>query len=425
MSETENKIVKNYIAQVKQKLPEWLKWKDDELKNVLEDLEAQLYGEARAISQGEALTDADFQEAIRRMGPPESIAKLYKLRGTPKFYLTQELFDFYLRSLLFFFGIVIFINIIVGVFQFFFRVWWQVLGGIVSGIWIGCLIAAIVITIVFVYFSMEGFLPEDFGVIPRRLAILFPFNFTEEYMEETRLYTKQRIEEAKSIGREKLAEAKMRMEEKFAEKQILREEKSAEKQILREEKRAEAKLLRKQKMEEAKVLRKQKLEEAKEKRAFKKTQPITIGELIFGTTAGIIFGLLLILQPFSVTGLMQQAFLDWLQYFGMLIFVSGLFSLIRLVIGVSNYTGQQVFLIIGALYKLLYVPLFVFLLNNPQIFPISLFSGGAIVSIPSDPTSILFIIYFGVIILIIVGIFGGMIGNFVKVGKYSKLKKAY
>jgi len=407
MNDFENQVVKNYIAQVKQKLPEWLKWKEDELKNVLEDLEAQLYGEARTISQREEVTDADLREAIRRMGSPESIAKLYKLRGTPKFYITQELFDFYLRSLFFFFGIVIFINIIVAVFQFFFRPFWGVLGGMLSGIWIGCLIAAIVITIVFVYFSMEGFLPEDFGVIPRRLAIIFPFNFTEEDMEETRAYTKQRIEQAKLIGREKLEEAKIRVDEKLAEKRIMREEK-----------RIEAKILRKQKMEEAKALRKQKLEEAKEKRLIKKTQPVTVGELIFGTTAGIIFGLLLIMQPFSVTGLMQPAFLDWLQIFGFLIFVSGLFSLIRLVIGVSNYTGQQVFLIIGALYKFSYIPLFIFLLNYPQIFPISLFSGGAISSIPADPTNLTFIIYFWVIILIIVG-------TFVKVGKYSKLKKAY
>ncbi len=414
MSETENKVVKNYLARVKTKLPEWLKWKEDELKNVLEDLEAQLYGEAQSISQGEELTDADFQEAIRRMGTPESISKLYKNRGTPKFFLTAELFNFYLRSLFFFFGIIIFINIIVGVFQFFFRPWWEVLGGILSGIWIGCLISAIVITIVFVYFSMEGFLPEDFGIIPRRLAILFPFNFTEEYMADTKAYTKQHIEEARILGREKLAAAKSRIDERIAESKVLREER-----------RAEAKLLRKQKLEETKALRKQKSEEAKQKRLFKKSQPVTIGELIFGTSAGIIFGLLLILQPFSVTGLMLPAFLDWLYYFGLLIFVSGLISLIRLVIGVSNYTGQQIFLIIGAFYKLSYVPLFLILLNTPQIFPISLFSGGVISSIPSDPSSIIFIIYFGVIILIIVGIFGGMIGNFVKVGKYSKLKKAY
>ncbi len=414
MSETENKVVKNYIAQVKQKLPEWLKWKEEELKNVLGDLEAQLYGEARTISGNEELTDADIKEAIRRMGPPESIAKLYKNRGTPKFFLTQELFDFYLRCLFAFFAIIIFINIVVAAFRFFFIPFWEVLGGIFSGIWIGCLVTAIVITIVFVYFSMEGFLPEDFGVIPNRLAMIFPFTFTGEYMADTRAYTKQHIEEARTLGREKLAAAKSRVDERIAETKALREER-----------RAEAKILRKQKLEEAKALRKQKSEEAKQKRLFKKSQPVTIGELIFGTSAGIIFGLLLILQPFSVTGLMQPAFLNWLYYFGLLIFVSGLFSLIRLVIGVSNYTGQQVFLVIEALYKISYVPLFVYLLNYPQIFPIELFSGGVISSIPSDPANIIFIIYFWVIILIIVGIFGGMIGNFVKVGKYSKLKKAY
>ena len=308
MSESENKIVKNYLNSVKQKLPEWLKWKEEELKNVLDDLEAQLYGEARSISGAEELTNEDIKEAIVRMGTPESIARLYKNRGKPKFYLTQELFDFYLRTLFFFFGVIIFINIIVAAFQFFFRVWWEVLGSMFSGIWIGCLVVAIVITIVFVYFSMEGFLPEDFGIIPKRLAVIFPFTFSEEYMADTRAYTKQHIEEARLLGKEKLATAKARVEERLAESKALRQER-----------RAEAKFLRKQKLEEAKALRKQKSEDAKQKRLFKKSQPVTIGEIIFGTSAGIIFGLLLIIQPFSVTGLMLPAFLDWLKLLGFLI----------------------------------------------------------------------------------------------------------
>jgi len=419
MSETENIIVKNYINQVKQKLPEWLKWKEEELKNVLEDLNAQLYGEARAISQGEEITDSDIKEAINRMGTPESIAKLYKNRGTPKFFLTQELFDFYLRTLFFFFAVIIIINIIVAVFRFSFIwvvsvSWWEILGGMLSGIWIGCLIAAIVITIVFVYFSMEGFLPEDFGIIPKRLAIIFPFTFTEEYMAETREYTKQHIEEARMLGREKLAAAKARVEEKIAESKILREER-----------RIEAKLIQKQKLEEAKALRKEKLAEAKQKRLIKKTQPVTVGELIFGASAGIIFGLLLIIQPFPVTGAMQPAFLEWLKLFGFLVFVSGLLDLIRLVIGVSNYTGQQAFLIIGAIYNITYIPVFLLLLNQPEIFPISFFSGGNITEISAVPSDITNIIYSVVIIIIIIGIVGGMIGNFVKVNKYSKLKKVY
>ncbi len=403
MSDFENKLVKNYIAQVKQKLPEWLKWKEEELKNILYDLEQQLYNEARAISGGESLTDADVQEAIMRMGTPESIAKLYKRRGTPRFYITQELVDFYLRSLFFFFGVVFFINVLGAVFQFFFKNWWEVLGGMLNGIWIGCLISAIVITIVFVYFSMEGFLPEDFGIIPKRLAILFPFNFNEEQLEESKIYTKQKIQEARVLREEKMVAAKHRAKEK----------------------KIEIKAIEKEKLATAKVLRKQKVEEAKLKREIGKTQPVTIGELIFGTLAGIIFGLILIIQPFAVAGLMQPGFLEWLKMMGFLIFVSGLFSLIRLVIGVSNYTGQQVFLVIGAIYNLAYIPLFVLLINQPEIFPISLFSGGNIPAIPADPTNIIFIVYFWVIIAIILGIMGGMIGNFFKVGKYSKLKKAY
>lgn len=403
MSDSENKLVKNYITQVKQKLPEWLKWKEEELKNILNDLEQQLYNEARAISGGESVTDADVQEAIMRMGTPESIAKLYKRRGTPRFYITQELIEFYLRSLFFFFGVVFFVNVLGAVFQIFFKVWWEVLGGMLNGIWIGSLISAVVITIVFVYFSMEGFLPEDFGIIPKRLAILFPFNFNEEQLEESKIYTKQKIQEAKVLREEKMAEAKQRVKEKIIE----------------------IKAIEKEKLATAKVLRKQKVEEAKLKREIGKTQPVTIGELIFGTLAGIIFGLILMAQPFAVAGLMQQAFLDWLKMMGFLIFVSGLFSLVRLVIGVSNYTGQQVFLVIGAIYNLAYIPLFVLLINQPEIFPISLFSGGNILAIPADPTNIIFIVYFWVIIAIILGIMGGMIGNFFKVGKYSKLKKAY
>ncbi|GAG65121.1 unnamed protein product, partial [marine sediment metagenome] len=194
---------------------------------------------------------------------------------------------------------------------------------------------------------------------------------------------------------------------------------------IREERRTEAKLLRKQKLEEAKALRKQKLEDAKQKKLFKKTQPVTIGELIFGMSSGIIFGLLLIIQPFSIAELMTPStlpFLDWLKLIGFLIFVTGLFDLIRLVIGVSNYTGQQVFLIIGAIYNLSYIPVFLLLLNQPGIFPISLFSGGNIDFISSNPSEMTYIVYFWVIIVIIIGIIGGMIGKFVKVGRYSKLK---
>ena len=63
---------------------------------------------------------------------------------------------------------------------------------------------------------------------------------------------------------------------------------------------------------------------------------------MFGAVGGIIFGLLLILQPFAdLTGLFDPLFLNWIKLFGLLIFIGELFSLVRLAMGVRNHTGQQ------------------------------------------------------------------------------------
>lgn len=415
MSEVKNLLLVDFLAQVKKKLPEWLKWKEEELKNIIDDLETQIMSEARIIAAGDEPNDIDIRNAILNFGTPESIAKPYKSRGTPKFFLTQELFEFYLRSLLFFFGIIIFINIIVSIFRFFVTPWWNVLGDMFGGMWIGCLIAAVCITVVFVYFSMEGFLPEDFGIIPKRLALIFPFNLTEEEIEENRRYTQMKIEEIHLNREAKLEKAKARVSERLSEAQLIREDKQREARILRKEKAAEAR-----------ILRKQKVAEAKEIQRLKKKYPVTVGDLVFGTVGGIIFGLLLILQPFAdITGLFNPLFLNWIKLFGLLIFIGGLFSLVRLAMGIRNHTGQQIMLAILAGYNLIYIPLFLMLLNQPEIFPISLFSGGIISSITVDPSSLSYIIYFWVIILICIGTIAGMIENFVKISKLQNLKKDY
>jgi len=423
MSYSENEMINNYLTQVRKKLPEWLKLKKEEVEKILKDLENQIFNEARYVAEGQEPSDVDIQQALFQIGTPESIAKLYKRRGTPKLYLTEELFDFYLRTMFLFFIIVIAINIIVSIFQFFLKPWWEVLGGMFTGMWIGCLITALVITVIFVYFSMEGFLPEDFGVIPSRLALIFPFHISEKGLQETKEYTKTKLEEARLRAKETITGARARIEEKLAEIKDLRQEKLAAAELRREQKLLEAKMRRKERLERAKQRREERKEAAKMKRELRKKQPVTIGELIFGAIAGIIFGLFIIIQPFAgIPGVFVTEFLDWLKIFGLLIIISGLINLIRLIIGVRNYTGQQVMLVIEALYSIAYVPIFLVLLNNPEMFPISLFSGGAISVIPYDTSNLAYIIYFWVIIGIIIAIFGSMIANFYKVGKLQKLK---
>ncbi|MFX1554401.1 MAG: hypothetical protein ACFFBV_10790 [Promethearchaeota archaeon] len=424
MSYSENEMINTYLSQVRKKFPEWLKPKQEEVDKILKDLENQIFNEARIVSEGQEPTDADIQQALFQIGSPESIAKLYKRRGTPKLYITEELFDFYLRTMFLFFIIVIAITVIVSIFQFFLEPWWEVLGGMFTGMWIGCLITAIIITVVFVYFSMEGFLPEDFGVIPSRLALIFPFHISEKGYQETKEYTKIKLEEARQKAKEKIAGARIRIEEKLTEIKDLRRERLAAAELRREQKLLEARMRREERLERAKQRREERKEAAKIKRELKKKQPVTIGELIFGAIAGIIFGLFIIIQPFAgIPGVFDVEFLDWLKVFGLLIIISGLINLIRLILGVRNYTGQQVMLVIEALYSLAYIPIFLVLLNNPTMFPISLFSGGLITEpIPYDINNLAYIIYFWVIIGIIIAIFGTMIANFYKISKLQKLK---
>jgi hypothetical protein len=423
MSYSENELINNFLTRVYKKLPEWLKLKKEEVEKVLNDLENQILNEAQNIAQEQEPSDFDIQQAIIQIGTPESIAKLYKQRGTPKLYITEELFDFYIRSMLFFFIIVILINIIVSVFQFFFKPWWEVLGSMFSGMWIGCLITAIIITILFVYFSMEGFLPEDFGVIPSRLALIFPFHISEKGFQETKEYTRIKLEEARLKAKETMTKARSKIKEKLTEIKDLRKDKLEEAELRREQKQIEAEMRREEKLEIVKQRREERKEAAKIKKEIRKKQPVTIGELIFGAIGGLVFGLFIILQPFAnIPGLFVPEFLDWLKIFGLLIVISGLFNLIQLIIGVRNYTGQQIMLVIVALYGLAFIPAFLVLLNNPEIFPISLFSGGLITIIPFDINNIVYIIYFWVIIVIIIGILIGMIANFYKVAKIQKLK---
>ncbi|MFW9819880.1 MAG: hypothetical protein ACFFE5_09740, partial [Candidatus Thorarchaeota archaeon] len=390
---------------------------------ILADLENQILSEARNISGAQEPSDVEIQQALMQMSTPESIAKVYKLRGTPKLYITEELFDFYIKTMLFFFIIVITINIIVSFFQFFFQPWWQVLGSMFTGMWIGCLITAIVITVIFVYFSMQGFLPEDFGVIPSRLAMIFPFHISEMGLRESREYTQLKLEEASQKAKETIAEARLRVKDKISEIREITKEKLETAELRREQKLMEAEIRRQEKLERAKQRREERKEEVKIKKELKKKQPVSVGELIFGAIGGIVFGLFIIIQPFAgIPGLFVTEFLDWLKLFGLIIVISGLINLIRLAIGVRNHTGQQVMLVIEALYSLVGIPLMLILLNNPGIFPISLFSGGLITIIPNDPTNLAYIIYFWVIIGIIIAILGSMIGNFYKVSKIQKIK---
>ncbi|MFW9826303.1 MAG: hypothetical protein ACFFEY_01640 [Candidatus Thorarchaeota archaeon] len=164
MSEKElDNLIKEYLKEIKSKLPEWLKDKKEH-KEILAELEEHLWNKAEELSKTGQPTLESVRIAITHMGSPGNIAKEYKRRGTPKYYITEELWPYYLRILVIVLGVIIglsilsqIINLIFGSVDF-----GEFFGGIFQGIQFGGLAAFAVITIIFVALSMEGYFPEDF-----------------------------------------------------------------------------------------------------------------------------------------------------------------------------------------------------------------------------------------------------------------------
>jgi hypothetical protein len=161
MSEKEmNNKIKEYLKNVKTKLPEWLKDKKEH-KEILAELEDHIWNKAEELSKTGKSTLSSVQMAIEHMGTPESIAKEYKRRGTPKIYITEELWSLYKKVLTVVFSVIIGIAFIIQILNLVFGNY-ETLGDVIMGIQMGLLIAFAVITIIFVVLSMEGYFPEDF-----------------------------------------------------------------------------------------------------------------------------------------------------------------------------------------------------------------------------------------------------------------------
>jgi len=149
--------IKEFLRKVKEKLPEWIKEKKED-KEILVELEEHIWDKADELSEHGQANEQSVRLALAHMGTPQSIAREYKRRGTPKVYISEELWSLYTRWLL---GVllVIFILNVVGF----------VIGVLTGGdanigfnLITNLLGAFSIITMIFVGLSMEGYLPEDF-----------------------------------------------------------------------------------------------------------------------------------------------------------------------------------------------------------------------------------------------------------------------
>ncbi|MBY9014781.1 MAG: hypothetical protein KGD68_03740 [Candidatus Lokiarchaeota archaeon] len=158
------KTIKDYLKEVKAKLPDWIKDRKEH-KDIISELEEHIWSKAEELSETGYPTENSVKLAITHMGSPENIAKESKRRGTPKVYITEEMWPLYTKVLMIVFSVIVVVSIIA---QIVFNLilggepFIEVLSSIFFGIQVSLVISFIIISIVFVVLSMEGYFPEDF-----------------------------------------------------------------------------------------------------------------------------------------------------------------------------------------------------------------------------------------------------------------------
>ncbi|MBA7505796.1 hypothetical protein ES706_04473 [subsurface metagenome] len=153
-------LVKEFLKNVKKKLPEWLKEKKKEVKDILVELEEHIWEKAEELSGMAQPTEDSVRLAVAHMGTPESIAREYKRRGTPKYYITEELWPLYTKVL----KIILVVIIAIAIFSTVLNLMTGNLEEALSffGYFMGFFSAFTIVSIIFVVLSMEGYFPEDF-----------------------------------------------------------------------------------------------------------------------------------------------------------------------------------------------------------------------------------------------------------------------
>jgi len=174
-------LVKEFKEQVVKKLPIWIKTSSTEREDVLEELESHIWDKAEELAQGRIITSLHVREAIALMGSPREIAKEYGRRGTPKIYITEELFPWYYKSVIIIVSVNIFVNLLFMAFSFGGEnTAGQVVGEFFADTVIGLVFGFVGISLIFIQLSMNGFLPED---LKRMAAEKGTLNITVEKPE--------------------------------------------------------------------------------------------------------------------------------------------------------------------------------------------------------------------------------------------------
>lgn len=162
MSKETEKLVNKYLDELKKNLPEWIKSNDEKVKDILLEISSHIWDSAYEIAGSDDPDTISIQKAINNIGNPKEIAKSYKTRGTPKFWISEELWSQYTKVV---FSIIAIILTIIMIAQLVIFEPNNLIQAVINGITLSyssITLFVIIVTVIFVFFSTEGYLPGDF-----------------------------------------------------------------------------------------------------------------------------------------------------------------------------------------------------------------------------------------------------------------------
>lgn len=343
-----------YLKKIEEKLPGWLKECSKDKMDVLTELEEHIWDKAEELAQGEDPSLRDVQKAIIEMGSPYQIAKEFKKRGTPKVYITEEWWDWYLKVLKIVLLVMTGISLISIVFQFGKIGIWEIFGDLISNLWSGLLFGFLIVSIIFTLLSMNGYLPQDFkdaidsdkDITLMGIEIHPKKNFSKSTEYESNWRQKYANTYDRAMG--------IKKETYNPQYQTVPQVKSVE-----YEKESEMDFKSKEKARE------KRLEKSKVKPPLKRSSLLSDG------IWGIIWNIFFIIQPFdSLNQYFTLEFLEFVKICAAVGLVVAIIKLMRVFVGMYRITTQQLLIIILIAANILLIPIYLDFMDNPDAYVI-------------------------------------------------------
>ncbi|OLS16825.1 MAG: hypothetical protein HeimC3_51450 [Candidatus Heimdallarchaeota archaeon LC_3] len=161
MSKESEKMVEKFLEEIKKNLPEWIKDNEEKVDDIILEIRSHIWDSAYEISGSDDPDSVSIEKAITRIGSPKEIAKSYKTRGTPKYFISEELWSTYKKII---YALIAIIFTLIVIVQIIIVEPNNLLQAIINSLILSLnsiTIFVVIVTIIFFYLSAEGYFPED------------------------------------------------------------------------------------------------------------------------------------------------------------------------------------------------------------------------------------------------------------------------